>query len=56
MTRLWKDDPLANCMYERERLRRRKRAIDLCIVGAPAILSLVFMCALYTLDAWRGVK
>ena len=28
----------------------------LMLIGAPAILSLVLMCALYTLDAWRGVK
>ncbi len=28
----------------------------LMLIGAPAMLSLVFMCALYTLDAWRGVK
>ena len=58
MTRLWKDDPLANCMYEREHRPRRRRAIDLCTIAA--VLTIFWFIVLEPFLAFvmatRGMK
>ena len=53
-----KPDPLASCMYERERLRRRKRTIDLCTIAA--VLTIFWFVVLEPFLAYvmatRGMK